>query len=122
MSNGRILVVDDEADIRTLLAEVLEGEGYSVATAANGMEALQSLRSSSPPCVILLDLMMPVMDGYGFCAERERDPDLAALPVIVITAGSDVRRTDLHARAILGKPLQLPRLMDEIRQCCGDTS
>ena len=77
-----ILVVDDDPDIRDSLREVLEDEGYGTSCVANGREALDFLRSGKRPCVILLDLMMPVMDGWQFLEEQKRDPALAAIPVL----------------------------------------
>jgi CheY-like chemotaxis protein len=71
---------------------VLRYEGYSVAAAANGREAIDHLRERGRPCVILLDLMMPIMDGWQFRAEQLRDPGLAPIPVIVISAGADIER------------------------------
>ena len=121
-ASGRILVVDDEADIRELLARLLERKGYSVVSASNGAEALQELRSSSAPCVILLDLMMPVMDGFQFRAEQQSDPAIASVPIVVITAGDLTRAKDLDAAAILPKPLDLPKLMAAVQECCGSST
>jgi CheY-like chemotaxis protein len=80
----RILVVDDDASIREALAESLGDEGYRVVTATNGVEALTLLRPPGElrPCVILLDLMMPVMSGQEFYAEQQRDPALARIPIV----------------------------------------
>src|SRR5205814_8831977 len=84
----RILVVDDDPDIRDSLREVLEDEGYDVSCVGNGREALDHLKAASPrPCVILLDLMMPVMDGWQFRREQKKlEPELANIPLVVITA------------------------------------
>ena len=81
-----ILVVDDDPEVRAALTELLETEGYDVLPAANGMAALAAARRGPPPCAILLDLMMPHMDGWDFRAEQRRDPALKDVPVVVITA------------------------------------
>ena len=89
-----ILVVDDERDIRESLGDLLREEGYDVIEAQNGVEALARLRENThvSPCVIVLDLMMPVMDGYQFRAEQLRDSALAGIPVVVVSAEGNVRR------------------------------
>ena len=77
---GGILVVDDDPDIRDSLREVLEDEGYEVACVGNGREALDHLKTANPrPCVILLDLMMPVMDGWQFRKEQKQDAEIAGI-------------------------------------------
>ena len=81
-----ILVVDDDASIRAAMRELLETEGYDVTEAANGLAALGKLRAGLRPAVILLDLMMPVMDGWDLRTEQLRDPELAAIPVLIVTA------------------------------------
>ena len=106
---SRILVVDDEAAIRTFLVEGLTDAGYSVATAGNGAEALDLAREHGSDAV-LLDLLMPVMDGLSFLRARQARPDLASVPVVVLSAaGLDMLRaaTRLRATAVLSKPLDL---------------
>src|SRR6476646_6367807 len=83
MAPKPILIVDDDKDVRSALAELLEGEGYAVAGAHNGHEALQLMRAGLHPAVILLDLMMPVMDGWDFRSEQQRDPAFAGVPVVI---------------------------------------
>jgi len=113
-----ILVVDDD-DIRQVLAMVLDEAGFRVVTAANGREALERLRGDPRPDVILLDLMMPEMDGYQFRAEQQRDPALRAIPTLIVTAGTVTPRVEeLGAEAILRKPVSLRRLVDTIRRFC----
>ena len=109
--SGHILLVDDDIDIREALAEVLEDEGFRVQTAANGLEALQLLRGSAPPKIILLDLMMPVMDGYQFLEEQRKDASLAAIPVAIITAGAGLDRSRLGDAILVPKPIKLPQLL-----------
>jgi CheY-like chemotaxis protein len=116
-----ILVVDDDRDIRDSLIETLEDHGYRAAGAANGVEALSVLRTSpDPPCLILLDLMMPVMDGQGFREEQLKNPVWADIPVIVISAYADV---DVQARSLaaefMRKPLAIRLLIDVVRRHCA---
>lgn len=104
-----ILVVDDEPAIRTFLVEGLTDAGYRVSTASNGAEALLRAGESRSDAV-LLDLLMPVMDGLTFLRERLTQPDLARVPVVVLTAaGMEMLRaaTRLRASAVLSKPLDL---------------
>src|SRR5687767_5128531 len=88
MTTGRfILIVDDDADVRESIREALDDEGYRVATAANGKAAVRLLRDDNlRPDLILLDIMMPEMDGWAFRAEQRKDPKIASIPVIVFTA------------------------------------
>jgi CheY-like chemotaxis protein len=115
-----VLVVDDDRDIRDSLIEMLEAHGYRAAGAANGREALALLETSPhPPCLILLDLMMPVMDGRGFREEQLKHPAWAQIPVVVISAYSDAQA---QARALdlecLRKPLGLRPLIEVVRRHC----
>jgi two-component system, OmpR family, response regulator CpxR len=116
LSAGPILIVDDDPDIRELLAEALEDLGFATVTAENGLEAANLVRSMEiPPSLILLDLMMPVMDGYEFLEERSNDPLLAAVPVAIITAGYGVDRDRLGSGTlIIPKPIDMPLLVDVI--------
>jgi CheY-like chemotaxis protein len=114
-----VLVVDDDADIRETIAELLEDEGYSAVSAANGVEALRLLRAGFVPSLILLDLMMPLMDGYSCRAELRCDPVLSSITVVVITAGATIRHHELDVAAICRKPLDLTSLLAIVGQCCG---
>jgi PAS domain S-box-containing protein len=113
-----ILVVDDDDDVRDALVETLVERGFIVESADNGAAALELLRRSpTPPSVILLDLMMPVLDGYGFLEEQRGDPTLAAIPVVIVTAGHGVDRKRLGASTlVLPKPIRLPQLLSTLRQ------
>jgi len=115
----RILIVDDDAATLAALQELLEGEGHQVVTAANGSEALATLRQDGPFGVILLDIMMPVMNGYEFRETQLQDPRLAAIPVIVLTADGRAQQkgSRLGARRIFQKPVSPPELLSEIRRC-----
>jgi CheY-like chemotaxis protein len=112
-----ILLVDDDHDVAEALSTVLADEGYDVATASNGREALMYLRSHTAPRLILLDVMMPVMDGYEFRVEQQRDPAIADIPVVVLTAGSMGERVaELGVTAHMRKPVDLDRLLSEVAQ------
>lgn len=108
-----ILIVDDDVEIREALADLLSDGGYSVLAASNGLDALKLLRSlSAPPAMILLDLMMPVMDGYEFLEAQRGDPTLSSIPVAVISAGHGVDRARLgDSLPVLSKPIDVPKMM-----------
>jgi CheY-like chemotaxis protein len=115
----RILVVDDEDTIREAVVEILGDRGYEAVGAPNGREALRKLRAAPASwSLVLLDLTMPVMDGRAFRGEQRRDPALAAIPVIILSAFRDVAvsAADLEAAAYLQKPLNLPLLLEALRQ------
>ncbi|WP_437818121.1 response regulator [Sorangium sp. So ce1078] len=115
----RILIVDDDAAIRRTLSELLEEEGYVVASVANGREALDYLRDDpSSISLVLLDLMMPVMDGFQFRAEQKSDPMLAAMPIVVMTARGGTERAGIDADAVISKPFDVLKLMDTIERSC----
>jgi len=116
----RVLVVEDDPTIREVLVEVLGEHGYHAVGASNGREALDTLASSSGrPCVILLDLMMPIMDGRSFREEQLQKPELSGIPVIVISAHLDHAVTsDLHAAAYLRKPVRLADVLQSVRAYC----
>ena len=117
---AHILVVDDDPDLRRSLAEVLEEEGFEVSCARNGEEALRALEGS-PPSAILLDLTMPVMDGWTFRARQRSDERLARIPTVVISAAySDPRSvSSLEPDAFLVKPFEVSRLKETLRRLCG---
>jgi len=119
-----VLIVDDDLDIREALTDILEDRGFSVMSAANGREALSLLRSlDAPPAVILLDLMMPILDGYGFLEEHRKDAALAVIPVAIITAGHGVDRSRIdEVTPIVPKPINVPRLfgvLDDLSASLG---
>ena len=116
-----ILLVEDDPDIREAIQDVLTEEGYAVAVADTGLQALDRLRSGEPlPDLILLDLMMPVMDGWQFRAEQRQHPDWDAIPVIVLSAvGNTHEKADsIGALGCLRKPLDFDRLLQLVRQYC----
>lgn len=113
-----ILVVEDDDDVREVLSEFLEHRGYDVLTAINGQEALELLEDQGIACLILLDLMMPVMDGYEFRSAQKQRASIAGIPVVVITADGSVQRDRVEAAAIFRKPLDLNRLVSTIEKYC----
>jgi CheY-like chemotaxis protein len=122
MSSSAILIVDDDNDVRNALSELLEEEGFSVEGAPNGREALARLRGGAHPAVILLDLMMPGMDGWDFRSEQMRDPQLAAVPVVIVSASGFSResiRTQFRPAAYVEKPIERTALLDVIRALVG---
>lgn len=118
--NPLVLVVDDDLPTREALALILTAEGYRVRTATDGLAALRELRDGDRPCVIVLDLMMPMMDGWQFRHEQRRDPQLADIPVIVCSAAGRVRQraAELQAIAYFDKPLDPMDLVAAIRREC----
>jgi CheY-like chemotaxis protein len=112
-----VLVVEDHADLREMLAVLLESEGFLVQVARNGREALDCLRTSRPS-VILLDLMMPVMTGDEFRAHQLADPQYRDVPVICMTAAHDGREraARLRADAYFQKPVDFERLVGAVRE------
>ncbi|GAB4192020.1 MAG: hypothetical protein OHK0022_05990 [Roseiflexaceae bacterium] len=117
-----ILVVEDDRMIRAALVRVLLQTGHAVLEAANGAEALTCLRTARPrPSLILLDLMMPVMDGVQFRQAQLADPALAAIPVVVLSAVSqtEAQATELRAAAVLLKPVDVVDLLDTVARVMG---
>jgi len=120
----RILVVDDNGSTRDSLILLLQSEDYDVEGVENGREALRVLRDGYEACLILLDLMMPVMDGWAFRVEQRQDPDLRDIPVVVLTAAMNPVQEAARVGAIagLGKPLDITRLLALVAQYCPKRS
>jgi len=116
-----VLIVEDDPAIRSSLAEVLEEEGFDVAAAANGRQALDWLRTGPRPSAIVLDLMMPVMDGWDFRHAQLQDPALERIPVVVVTAAgfsSDTVRTQFGDVALVPKPVEVFALLGALDRAC----
>jgi DNA-binding response OmpR family regulator len=114
------MIVEDDRDTREMLGRFLELEGFDVRTAENGQKALEGLRADGPTCVILLDLMMPVMNGWQFREAQASDPRFSHIPVIVVTAAG--ARDDIpaiNADAWLSKPVDFDRLLAAINPLCS---
>jgi DNA-binding response OmpR family regulator len=111
-------VVEDEPELRELLRVALEADGYAVATAATGRDALKHLRSSVSTCLIILDLYLPIMGGRRFRAAQLRDRSLAWIPVIIMSGGLEGARDarELGARAFVRKPVDVDELRAAMRR------
>ena len=114
----RILIIEDDADVRAAVAEVLAYEGHLVAEAGDGLEGLRSAREQRPD-LILLDLMMPTMDGWSFRAAQQADPALARIPVVVVSAALPEHVHAIGAAAHLHKPFEIVELLAVVDRCAA---
>lgn len=118
-----VMIVEDDLDLRESIAEVLEDHEFRSLAAANGKEAIERLRADAPrPCVILLDIMMPVMDGWQFRALQREDPELGGIPVVVMSAHVELQRATegLAPAAYLKKPVKLDALLAAVQRFCRE--
>jgi CheY-like chemotaxis protein len=115
-----ILIIDDDAELREVIAETLEQCGFAVALASNGREGLEYLRRGrAAPRLILLDLMMPVMNGWQFCLAKKADPALAGIPVIALSAAAKKDPTSpyyIDVQDVIPKPVEREQLLSVIRR------
>jgi len=121
----RLLVIEDDAAIRGSLGEGLHDEGFDVVPAANGQEALEALRNGPPPSAILLDLTMPVMDGWDFRREQLNDPALRDIPVLIVSASgfsAETIRVQFGNVALIRKPVRYRELLEALAEACGPTT
>jgi CheY-like chemotaxis protein len=118
MAHGYILVVEDDEAIRETVVEVLEDANHVVRIARNGREAMDLLRNGERPCLVLLDLMMPVMNGWDFARECAQDPAFAHIPICVITAAGATQPVPPEALAVLRKPVHLDNLLKLVQHHC----
>src|SRR5690242_12916309 len=117
LGERRLLLVEDDGELRSSLAELLRSDGYDVVGAANGSEALEYLKQAATvPDLILLDLMMPVKDGWQFRIEQKRDPSISSIPVVALSADDTPKAAAIDAAAYLKKPFQYSALLDAIRR------
>ena len=115
----RVLIVEDQADLREMMAQMLTLEGFDAETATDGIDALGKLLGTGPqPHIILLDMMMPRMDGWTFVDHQTNHPGIAAIPVIVLSAAPRSQLQDVRAVAVLQKPLNFDNLLDILRANC----
>lgn len=117
--NKTVLIIEDDHDIRETFRQLLEMEGYGAVTASNGKEGLELLKRMGRPCLILLDLMMPVMNGWEFLAAQKGDLALANIPVVVVTAAGKSKENSIEAAGYIKKPVELQSLLDTVKQYCG---
>lgn len=115
-----ILIVEDDETIRESLGEILEDEGYGVSLAEHGAAALSRLEGAPLPALILLDLMMPVMNGWEFRKQQLLRPELAQIPVVIVSGVSndDARLRTLAVAAVLPKPIEIARLLEVVAANC----
>jgi CheY-like chemotaxis protein len=121
MSCNRVLIVEDEALARESFKMLLELEGFNVAAASNGRDALQVIEDGGQPCLILLDLMMPVMNGWEFldAIQKGHAPVAVNAPVVVISAAADVLDDPLlRTYPVMRKPFRIEDLLTHVRQHC----
>jgi CheY-like chemotaxis protein len=115
-----ILVVDDDHALRESICEALQLEGYDTVCVEHGEAALRHLEKAEPPCLILLDLMMPVMDGPTFRQRILSRPTLAGIPVVVLTAGGAQMAAAVPATEVLLKPLRIGKVLDVVKEHCPE--
>jgi CheY-like chemotaxis protein len=122
---ARILVVEDDQCIRETLCAILADEGFQVESASNGREALDHLLCAAnvPPHLLIVDVMMPVLNGWELCAEMARRPQLAPLPVLIVSANAAVHEAPRPLRSlwILEKPIRLEALLGHIQTALETT-
>lgn len=115
---GTILIIEDDLAIREALAQLLQFEGYEVREANNGQEGLDLLPTLKDPCLVLLDLMMPVMDGWEFLSKKQNDSAIAAVPVLVVSAVEEAGITT-GSVGIIKKPIEFEVLLEAVKQHCS---
>ena len=117
LQGSPILVVDDDPSIRTMVSDLLTTEGYAVCTASNGADALDVLERTSPR-LVLLDMRMPVLDGWGFARELKQRHDWVPVPVLIMTAAIDASRwaADIDAAGYVSKPFEVATLLDNVER------
>jgi CheY-like chemotaxis protein len=113
-----VLVVDDDPNLVRLMSKFLTLEGFAPVPAANGAEALKYLRGGGDASVILLDLRMPVMDGWTFRKEQRGDPGLAAIPIVVLSGMESDTIHEMEAAAAFHKPVSFPEVVSVLRKLC----
>ena len=114
-SKSRILVVDDDVDTLNSMSEFLQSEGFETVCAQNGQQAWELMHRAPGPDLVVLDLMMPKMDGWTFRMHQRRDPKLAAIPIVVVSAFS-AKAIDDDAEAIFTKPINLPAFIQAVKR------
>lgn len=116
-----VLLVDDDRNFVQALSDILSAEGYPVASARNGEQALQYLQQHPPPALILLNLAMPVMNGWAFVAELQQRAELAEIPVVLLSGLADVpqQAVSLNTAGYLSKPVDVELLLETVRRFCS---
>jgi CheY-like chemotaxis protein len=114
-----VAIIEDDSEFRNMLRELLEEEQYRVVAVSNGAEALESLRGDTIPDVILLDVSMPVMDGFDFLRYRNEDPQLAAVPVVLVTNAKPHERPTIGVNDVVRKPIDIDEILFAIKRYCA---
>lgn len=112
-----ILVVEDDDDIRSAIVDLLETEGYKTEAAVNGKDALEKLTNMNKPCLVLLDMMMPIMNGRQFLDTVMKDSQLAPIPVLIVSAVADKANTE-GSVGFLKKPIDIDVVLNVVAQYC----
>lgn len=120
-SSPQILLVEDDRDIIETFKELLEGEGYSVECAYSGKQALEFLQKGRLPKLIMLDLMMPIMDGFAFRREQRKDPKIANIPVVIMSADGNIeaKLAQIEAEGYLRKPADIESILSTVQAFVG---
>jgi CheY-like chemotaxis protein len=117
--SGPVLIVEDDQAIRDTLTSILEDEGYQVWSAVNGRDALDRLASGPRPGLLIVDLVMPILNGWDLCAELARRPELADLPVLVVSANATTESPlPLPQARLMQKPIPFQQLLEEVERHC----
>jgi CheY-like chemotaxis protein len=114
-----VAIVEDDREFRDMLRELLEEEQYRVIAVSNGAEALETLRGDTLPNVILLDVSMPVMDGFDFLRFRNDDPQLSAVPVVLVTNAKPHERPTIGVNDVVRKPIDIDEILFAIKRYCA---
>jgi CheY-like chemotaxis protein len=114
-----VAIIEDDREFRDMLRELLEEEQYRVVALSNGAEALETLRGDTLPNVILLDVSMPVMDGFDFLRFRNDDPELAAVPVVLVTNAKPHERPTIGVNDVVRKPIDIDEILFAIKRYCS---
>ena len=114
-----VAIIEDDSEFRNMLRELLEEEQYRVVALSNGAEALETLRGESIPDIILLDVSMPVMDGFDFLRFRNDDPQLAQVPVVLVTNAKPHERPTIGVNDVVRKPIDIDEILFVISRYCG---
>lgn len=113
-----VAIIEDDAEFRNMLRDLLEEEQYRVVALSNGAEALEALRGETVPNVILLDVSMPVMDGFDFLRFRNDDPRLAQVPVVLVTNAKPHERPTVGVNDVVRKPIDIDEILFAIKRYC----
>jgi CheY-like chemotaxis protein len=114
-----VAIIEDDSEFRNMLRELLEEEQYRVVAVSNGAEALEVLRGETVPSVILLDVSMPVMDGFDFLRFRNEDPRLATVPVVLVTNARPHERPTIGVSDVVRKPIDIDEILFAIKRHCA---